>query len=295
MEKAKIAKGLGADHAIVGYEGYAGRVREITEGRGADVVYDSVGRDTFDESLKALRKRGMLVLFGASSGPVPPVDLQQLNKHGSLYVTRPTVDDYCSSPEQYSDGGSAVRFSAHPGHEALGVDDDPLMVSFADEPFFVEAEDSEVERAGFDADEFDCGGDFHPHGRCRHVADVHVGPHRVLALAEERPECLDARLFDEADHHGRGEDRGHVRKAGPARFHCRHGMALLDGHVFGVLQPDRQFLGAHIVPTLILIGQQTRREPSGSPHSSESSPANVCRISSWPASLTARTADQVEM
>ncbi|MFF1832008.1 quinone oxidoreductase family protein [Paenarthrobacter sp. NPDC058040] len=92
--KAQVARSLGADHVIVGYAGYAGQVQEITRGQGADVVYDSVGKDSFDESLKALRRRGMLVLFGASSGPVQPFDLQRLNKHGSLYVTRPTVDDY---------------------------------------------------------------------------------------------------------------------------------------------------------------------------------------------------------
>ena len=91
---------LGAHVTIVGYADYARQVPEATDGRGADVVYDSVGKDTFDESLKALRKRGMLVLFGASSGPVPPFDLQQLNKHGSLYVTRPTIDDYLQDVEE---------------------------------------------------------------------------------------------------------------------------------------------------------------------------------------------------
>jgi NADPH2:quinone reductase len=99
-EKAETVRGLGADVAIVGYEGYARHVREATDGRGADVVYDSVGKDTFDESLNALRKRGMLVLFGASSGPIPPFDLQGLNRHGSLYVTRPTVDDYLRDVEE---------------------------------------------------------------------------------------------------------------------------------------------------------------------------------------------------
>jgi NADPH:quinone reductase len=99
-EKADAARALGADAAIAGYADYAEQVRDITDGRGADVVYDSVGKDTFDQSLKALRKRGMLVLFGASSGPVPPFDLQQLNKHGSLYVTRPTVDDYLQDVEE---------------------------------------------------------------------------------------------------------------------------------------------------------------------------------------------------
>lgn len=93
-EKAEAARSLGADLALVGYGDFADRVREFTGGRGADVVYDSVGKDTFAESLRALRKRGMLVLFGASSGQVPPFDLQQLNRHGSLYVTRPTIDDY---------------------------------------------------------------------------------------------------------------------------------------------------------------------------------------------------------
>ncbi|HST70996.1 MAG TPA: quinone oxidoreductase [Kocuria rosea] len=93
-EKAGTARSLGADVALVGYEGYAEQVRELTGGRGADVVYDSVGKDTFDESLRALRKRGMLVLFGGSSGQVPPFDLQRLAHHGSLYVTRPTLNDY---------------------------------------------------------------------------------------------------------------------------------------------------------------------------------------------------------
>lgn len=93
-EKAGTARSLGADVALVGYEGFAEEVRELTGGRGADVVYDSVGKDTFDESLQALRTRGSLVLFGGSSGQVPPFDLQGLAKHGSLYVTRPTLNDY---------------------------------------------------------------------------------------------------------------------------------------------------------------------------------------------------------
>lgn len=99
-DKAETVRSLGADHALVGYGDYARRVRELTEGRGADVVYDSVGKDTFGESLKALRKRGMLVIFGGSSGQVPPFDLQQLNQHGSLYVTRPTIGDYLPNEEE---------------------------------------------------------------------------------------------------------------------------------------------------------------------------------------------------
>lgn len=102
QDKAETARSLGADFALVGYEGFAEHVRELTGGRGADVVYDSVGKDTFDESLTALRKRGTLVLFGGSSGQVPPFDLQRLAGNGSLYVTRPTLNDYLLDEEERS-------------------------------------------------------------------------------------------------------------------------------------------------------------------------------------------------
>jgi NADPH:quinone reductase len=69
-------------------------VRERTDGTGVRAVYDGVGRDTFDASLASLRRRGTLVLFGAASGPVPPVDPQRLNAAGSVYLTRPKIDDY---------------------------------------------------------------------------------------------------------------------------------------------------------------------------------------------------------
>ncbi|MCC2322098.1 quinone oxidoreductase family protein [Cellulomonas xiejunii] len=75
-------------------------VRELTGGRGVDVVYDGVGKDTFDASLASLARRGTLVLFGASSGQVPPVDLQRLNAAGSLYVTRPTLGDYTATRDE---------------------------------------------------------------------------------------------------------------------------------------------------------------------------------------------------
>ena len=91
--KEQLSRGAGADH-VLRYEGFAERVREITSGTGADVVYDGVGKDTFDGSLAALRVRGMLVLFGAASGPVPPVDPQRLNAGGSLFLTRPTLGHY---------------------------------------------------------------------------------------------------------------------------------------------------------------------------------------------------------
>ena len=92
-DKEELARGAGADH-VLRYDGFAARAREITGGTGVDVVFDGVGKDTFDGSLEALRIRGMLVLFGAASGPVPPVDPQRLNAGGSLFLTRPTMGHY---------------------------------------------------------------------------------------------------------------------------------------------------------------------------------------------------------
>ncbi|WP_432491985.1 quinone oxidoreductase family protein [Kineococcus gypseus] len=89
-EKAELARAAGAEE-VVAYADAARRARERTGGRGVDVVYDGVGRATFDDSLAALRPRGLLALYGASSGPVPPFDLQRLNAAGSLFVTRPSL------------------------------------------------------------------------------------------------------------------------------------------------------------------------------------------------------------
>lgn len=99
-EKAKLAKGAGADEVILYRDqDFASEVERITDGEGLDVVYDSVGKDTFDKSLDCLKTRGTLVLFGASSGPVPPVDLQILNQKGGLYVTRPSLWHYTETRE----------------------------------------------------------------------------------------------------------------------------------------------------------------------------------------------------
>ena len=91
--KAVLARQAGADH-VTSYEEFGEAVRRITGERGADVVYDGVGKATFDHSLAALRPRGMMVLYGASSGPVPPLDPQRLNSGGSLFLTRPTLVHY---------------------------------------------------------------------------------------------------------------------------------------------------------------------------------------------------------
>lgn len=85
--KVDIAEANGCTHVIVGSDDIVARVREITGGEGVPVVYDSVGRDTFDVSLRCLRPHGLLASYGSASGPVPPFDLFELNKLGSLYVT----------------------------------------------------------------------------------------------------------------------------------------------------------------------------------------------------------------
>ncbi|MBK7662354.1 MAG: quinone oxidoreductase [Sterolibacteriaceae bacterium] len=93
--KAELARAHGCDHTIVyTRENFAERVREITGGAGLPVVYDSIGKDTFMESLACLRPLGVMVSFGSASGPVPPLDLGVLAKLGSLYVTRPTLFTY---------------------------------------------------------------------------------------------------------------------------------------------------------------------------------------------------------
>jgi len=97
--KAELALRAGADH-VVGYDRFRDVVDEATEDVGAHVVYDGVGKDTFADSLAALRPRGMMVLYGAASGQVPPVDPQRLNSGGSLYLTRPKMADYTADTEE---------------------------------------------------------------------------------------------------------------------------------------------------------------------------------------------------
>jgi NADPH2:quinone reductase len=97
-EKEPLVRGAGASHVIRYDEtDFATAVGEITSGRGVDVVYDSVGRSTFEGSLKCLRPRGLLALFGQASGPVPPFELQTLNNLGSLFITRPSLAHYTAS------------------------------------------------------------------------------------------------------------------------------------------------------------------------------------------------------
>ncbi len=97
-EKAALARGAGADETI-GYEGFGERVRELTGGAGVAVVYDAIGETTFEESLGALRPRGMMVLYGMSSGPAPMYDPQRLQA-GSLFLTRPGLPQYTATREE---------------------------------------------------------------------------------------------------------------------------------------------------------------------------------------------------
>ncbi len=100
-EKAALARNAGADHVIIyTKDDFVEGVKQITDGTGVNVVYDSVGRTTFDKSLNCLKRRGMLVLFGQSSGSVPPFDLGILNQRGSLYVTRPGIGHYTATREE---------------------------------------------------------------------------------------------------------------------------------------------------------------------------------------------------
>jgi NADPH2:quinone reductase len=108
-EKAERAKRLGCRHVIVyTREDFASRVRDITSGRGVPVVYDSVGRATFDGSLDALARRGTLVSFGNASGAPPPCDPLVLSRKGSLYLTRPTLMDYTATREELLTSATAL-------------------------------------------------------------------------------------------------------------------------------------------------------------------------------------------
>ncbi|HEX6645500.1 MAG TPA: quinone oxidoreductase [Gemmatimonadales bacterium] len=122
--KAALAREAGADAVIVyTRQDFVAETRRLTEGRGVTVVYDSVGRTTFLPGLDVLARRGMMVLFGQSSGPVEPFDPQLLNRKGSLFLTRPTLADYTATPDELrrraaglfelvESGGLSVRIGA---------------------------------------------------------------------------------------------------------------------------------------------------------------------------------------
>jgi NADPH2:quinone reductase len=108
-EKRKLAHAAGADE-VIDYttQDFAAEVKRITNGKGVNVVYDSVGKTTFEKSLDCLRPRGMMVLFGQSSGPVPPMDPQILNRKGSLFLTRPTLNAYVPTRDELLSRGNDI-------------------------------------------------------------------------------------------------------------------------------------------------------------------------------------------
>jgi NADPH2:quinone reductase len=108
-EKRELAKKAGADEMIdYTTQDFSAETRRITTGAGVDVVYDSVGKTTFDKSIDSLRRRGMMALFGQSSGPVPPMDPQLLNRKGSLFLTRPKLNDYVATREELVTRGNEL-------------------------------------------------------------------------------------------------------------------------------------------------------------------------------------------
>jgi NADPH2:quinone reductase len=108
-EKAKLAREAGADEVILYTRAdFEAETKRITAGKGVDVVFDSVGKTTFEKGLNVLRPRGMMVLFGGSSGPVPPFDPIVLLQKGSLYVTRPTLTNYIATREELVARSGAV-------------------------------------------------------------------------------------------------------------------------------------------------------------------------------------------
>ncbi|MBB2917025.1 quinone oxidoreductase family protein [Cupriavidus alkaliphilus] len=114
--KAELARAHGCDH-VIDYtrEDVATRVRELTDGTGVSVVFDSVGRSTFQGSLDSLRRRGLMVCVGTASGTIPPFDPQLLARKGSVYLTRPALADYIADPAEKAELAAEVF-----GHVAAG-------------------------------------------------------------------------------------------------------------------------------------------------------------------------------
>ena len=121
-EKAQLARDAGADEVIIYTEqDFETETRRLTEGKGVHVVYDGVGKDTFAKDLNVLRPRGYLVLFGGASGAVPPFDLLELTKHGSLFVTRPSLQHYVATREELEQRANDVLQMIHRGDLKLRI------------------------------------------------------------------------------------------------------------------------------------------------------------------------------
>ncbi len=122
--KAALAREAGADEVILyTQQDFEAEVKRLTGGRGVDVVYDSVGKDTFDKSLNCLRPLGYMVLLGQSSGPVPPVDPQILNSKGSLFLTRPSLFHYTATRDKLLEYAHAVLGMVASGQLRVRIDE----------------------------------------------------------------------------------------------------------------------------------------------------------------------------
>jgi NADPH:quinone reductase len=122
-EKARIAREAGADEVIFYTEqDFAAEVKRLTEGRGVQVIYDGVGRTTFDKGLDSLARRGTMALFGASSGPVGPFDPQILNAKGSLFLTRPSLGHYIATREELLERAGDILGWIAEGKLRLSID-----------------------------------------------------------------------------------------------------------------------------------------------------------------------------
>jgi NADPH2:quinone reductase len=142
-QKTKIARAAGAEHAI-DYEAqdFEAEVKRITQGRGVNVVYDSVGKATFEKSLNCLAPRGFLVLFGQSSGPVGPIDPQILNTKGSVYLTRPTLFHYVATREELLERAEKVLGWVASGRLRLTIDRELPLAKAGDAHRALEARQS---------------------------------------------------------------------------------------------------------------------------------------------------------
>jgi NADPH2:quinone reductase len=123
-EKVRLAKQAGA-HEVIDYrsQDFEAEVKRITGGAGVHVVYDSVGKDTWEKSLRCLRPRGMLVLFGQSSGSVPPFDPQLLSSGGSLFLTRPSLAAYVPTRDELLNRAAAVLGAIERGDLKLSIEE----------------------------------------------------------------------------------------------------------------------------------------------------------------------------
>ncbi|HTQ71905.1 MAG TPA: quinone oxidoreductase [Acidocella sp.] len=119
--KAEIAKTNGAAHVIVGHANLPAEVKQITGGAMVPVVYDGVGKDTFNTSLDCLAPLGLMVSFGNASGPVPPMDISTLGTKGSLFLTRPSFSSYMSTHQDIATGAAALFEAVHSGAVQIRV------------------------------------------------------------------------------------------------------------------------------------------------------------------------------